>query len=100
MFESDVQGAHEAIPHTLSRRFKVRCIRYTVDLSFLCIACGSSRALVSSKSHDGSIVRCSDCYQALGCLSDIRRELADKARGDASALAKRIYRQGRGAKRS
>ena len=26
MFESDVQGAHEAIPHTLSKRFKARCI--------------------------------------------------------------------------
>jgi hypothetical protein len=71
-----------------------------VSLSYLCSGCGSTRAFVSMKSHDASIVRCSDCQQALGCLSDIRRELAANAREDASILAKRIYRQGRGAKPS
>lgn len=69
-----------------------------VELSYLCPGCGSNRAVMPPKPHDGSIVHCSDCQQALGPLSDIRRELAAKAREEARELAKRIYRQGRGAK--
>ncbi|MPR11781.1 DUF2752 domain-containing protein [Microvirga tunisiensis] len=75
-------------------------IKGGVELGYLCPGCGSTRAVVSPKPHDHSIVRCSECQRALGCLSDIRRELAVKAREDASALAKRIYRQGRGIRRS
>ena len=64
-----------------------------IHLHYLCPHCQSTRAVVSLKHHNSQDVHCADCRRSLGDLSEIRQEISRQAREDASARAKRVFRQ-------
>jgi uncharacterized Zn finger protein (UPF0148 family) len=63
-----------------------------ITIAYPCPKCGAGQAILPPKSEALGIVLCAECGRKHGRLSEVRAELADKAREEGTQKAQHIYR--------
>ena len=63
-----------------------------IMIAYPCPKCGAGRAILPSKIEVTGIVLCAECGRKHGCLDEVQKELASKAREESSQKMQQIYR--------
>jgi uncharacterized Zn finger protein (UPF0148 family) len=63
-----------------------------ITIAYPCPKCGVGQAILPPKIEAAGAVRCVQCGQKHGCLDEVQRQLANKAREESAQRVREVYR--------